>query len=500
MSNPAYTYPTYTASPVTGDQLAAVTPEAVRKLWKAGVDTFEETSDFFAEMEGSSPLSLIQTETDTSKGAGQSITFTVDSGLYGEAHLGEDLFIDSSHYEELRLGTNDLTVDWFRHSVRFTERTEEKMGMRGELIDRVPEKLGDWAGRLKTEKMFMMFREQTPAENQISLDTGLNWNTIVTNAQVMKRWGAAPADVARDPAGKTVRAYTVIATTDALTSLKLDSDYRDILKSTKDPAGAKYIFSGGYTPMDGHIIKEYEAIEHDGYGAIGSPLNPMARLGVAIPSISNSALNQISGGGSDLDPSNNLIKPMKFFPQYAYKVQAGVTLSPTPGSFYVAIINPPNAATDPNKYGFYQVAAVTSGGTTALANDGVHLTIQIALAATAASATGLGAATVTTLGTVTWDSSVHSTNHPQNALVVLVGSDAVPRFKSLIIGASAARRGYGKVRNGRAVQEHEGGFVRDVFFKTVFGQAVRQNRLGRAPGVLVIDHKGVYAGTPLPTP
>jgi hypothetical protein len=23
--------------------------------------------------------------------------------------------------------------------------------------------------------------------------------------------------------------------------------------------------------FDGHVIKEYEAIEHDGYGAIGSP-------------------------------------------------------------------------------------------------------------------------------------------------------------------------------------------------------------------------------------
>jgi len=83
---------------------------------------------------------------------------------------------------------------------------------------------------------------------------------------------------------------------------------------------------------------------------------------------------------------------------------------------------------------------------------------------------------------------------------VLVGSDAIPLFTSLILGAASARRGYGSVRNGRAVQEHEGGFVRDVYFKTVFGQAPRTNRLGRAPGVLTLQHKGMYAGTPLPTP
>ena len=488
--------PSYLGGPNTGERLAEVTPDAVRRLWKAGVDTFEETSDFFAEMEGRSPLSLIQTETDTSKGAGQTITFTVDSGLYGEAHLGESLFTDSKHYEELKLGTNDLTVDWFRHGVRFTERSEEKMGMRGELIDRVPEKLGEWAGRLKTEKMFMMFREQTPGENHVTIDGGLNWESIVTNAQMMKRWGAAPAIVARDPAGKPVRAYTVISTTDGLTSLKLDSDYREILKSTRDPMGAKYIFSGGFTPVDGHVIKEYEAIEHDGYGAIGSPLNPMARLGaeVNITSASAATAQTIAGGGGDLDLHNDLIKPMKWFPRYAYQFQAGVSLSTEqmPSSFFVAIINPPDAEHDANKYGLYECSG----------NDGVKLTIKKALTSSAvanAAATGSGPELAPVVGTMHWDDSKHSNRHPVNSLVVIVGPDAIPRFKSLIIGASAARRGYGKVRNGRAVQEHEGGFVRDVFFKTVFGQAVRKNRLGRAPGVLVLDHKGMYAGTPLPT-
>ena len=494
-TNPAYSSPSYIAAPTTGDRLATLAPNAVRQLWKKGVDTFEETSDFFAEMEGASPLSIIQTETDTGKGAGQKITFSVDSGLYGEAHLGDELFSDSRHFEELRLSSNDLTVDWFRHSVRHTERTEHKMGMLGELVGRVPEKLGNWAGRLKTEKLFMMFREQVPGENKLTLSTGLNWDAISTNAQIMKRWGASPAMVGRDPKGKPVRAYTVIACTDALTSLELDTGYRDILKSTRNEEGAKYLFSGGYTPVRGHIIKEYEAVEHDGYGAIGSPLNPMARLGadLTIASASYNSAQYIYGGGSDYDANDILVKPTKWFPQYAYKFQAGVTLSPAAGSFYVAIINPPNAATDPNKYGFYKCNA----------NDGVKLTIESALVdgvTVAAHAAGTGPSLVTTLGSVGWNPAKHSNTHTVNSLVVLVGSDAIPLFTSLILGAASARRGYGSVRNGRAVQEHEGGFIRDVYFKTVFGQAPRTNRLGRAPGVLTLQHKGMYAGTPLPTP
>jgi len=494
-SNPAYSSPTYNAAPITGDRLATLAPNAVRQLWKKGVDTFEQTSDFFAEFEGQSPLSLIQTENSTSAGAGQKITFTVKAGLYGEAHLGDELFNDSRHFEEMNLGTNDLTVDWFRHAVRYTERSEEKMGMRGELIDGVPEDLGQWAGRLKTEKMFMLYREQTPAENKITLSTALNWDAIVTNSQMMKRWGASPAMVGRDPKGKPVRSYCVIACTDALTSLELDSGYRDILKQTTDARASQYLFSGGYTPVRGHVIKEYEAIEHDGYGAIGSPLNPMARLGadLAIVTASYNTAQYIYGGGSDYDANNILIKPTKYFPKYAYTVQAGVTLTPSSDSFYVAIINPPNATTDPNKYGFYKCSA----------NDGVKLTIESALVdgtTVVAHAAGTGPSLVTTLGSVAWNAAKHSNTHTADSLVVLVGSDAVPEFTSLILGAASARRGYGKVRNGRAVQEHEGGFVRDVYFKTVFGQSVRLNRKNRAPGVLAIKHKGMYAGTPLPTP
>jgi hypothetical protein len=502
-TNPAYATPSYTESPITGDRLKTLSPDAVRKLWKRGVEVFEETSDFFAKDEGSSALSIIQTETDLSKGAGQEVTFTNRSGLYGEPHMGEERFTDSRHYEELLIGTNKLSVDWFRHGVEYTERSEELMGMRGELVEGLPDALGEWAGRLKSEKMFMLFREQTPGENRININGTLNWNNIVTHAQMMKRWGAASAMVGRDPAGKALRRYCVIACTDALTSLKLDSDYRDALRHTTSGGHNRYYFSGGFTDVDGHVIREYEALEHDGYGAIGSPLNPMARLGAAmtITSASWNAPVYITGGGSDYDANNILVKTMKYFPGFDYKVQAGVTLTGSTDDFYVAVINPPDAAVDPGKYGFYRIGR---GQTTPLTiNDGNKLAIEAALVdgtTVTAHAVGTGPALVTTLGTVNWDSNKHSNTHPVDALIVLVHSDAIPKFCSLILGAAAARRGYGKYRNNRSFQNKEGNFVRDVYFNTVMGQSLRKNRRGRAPGVLALWHKGIYAGTPLPTP
>ena len=487
-SNPAYSSPTYNAAPVTGERLAALAPGAVRELWKKGVEVWEQTSDFFAEMEGRGAMSIIQTETDTAKGAGQKISFTNKSGLYGEAHMGDELFNDSRHYEELKLGTNELKVDWFRHGVRYTERAEEKMGMRGEIRDGLPEDLGQWAGRLKTENQFMLFRERVPGENKVTLSGALTWNSIVEYAQVMKRWGAPPAKVGTDAAGKPVRGYCVVACTDALTSLEFDANFLQALREAGNRGPVNSIFTGGYTHVRGHVIREYEAIEHDGYGAIGSPLNPMARLGTARTSVNTGAADYIYGGGSDYDANDILVKPMKWFPNYAFRFLAGDALSAGSDAFYVAVVNPPDADTDPGKYGFYKVTS----------NDGIKLTISQALAASTGSPSGGGAEKVTTLGTVAWDADKHTNNHPVDALVVEVSADAKALFTSLILSAACARRGYGMHRNRRTTQNHEGGFVRDVFFNTIFGNALRTNRKERLPGVMRMRHTGRYAGLPLP--
>lgn len=512
-ANPAYASPAYTEAPITGAQLAALSPEAVRKLWKAGVDVHEETGDFCAEMEGNSPMSIIQTETDTSKGAGQQITFTNKSGLYAEAHMGEERFTDSRHYEELLIGTNQLKVDWFRHGVDYTERSEEYIGMRGELVAGLPAQLGDWAGRLKTEKQFMVWREKINGENKITLPEGLNWNNIVTYSQQMKRWGAASAMVGRGANGKAIRRYCVVACTDALTSLKLDQDYRDVLKNTNHPQGMKYIFDGGFVDIDGHVIKEYEAIEHDGYGAIGSPMNPMGKLGVAMTALNVGAVNYIVLGGSDYardTTTTTFIKPSKWFPEFAYRHNVGDTESvPAAGTtsgFWVAIINPPNAATDPGKYGLYKCGIDTPAAVIA-ANDGKQMKIVAGLAATATAATGAteGAAKVMAAGALgtnspEWNPNLHTNNHPVDALVVQVWPTGTPLFHSFILGAAASRRGYGKHRNKRTYDQKEGGFARQVYFNTVMGSAIRTNRVGRAPGITRITHTGILAGTPLPTP
>jgi hypothetical protein len=481
-------------SPNTGDSLATMAPGAVRKLWKRGVDVFEQSSDFFAPMEGRNPRSLIRTETDTSKGKGQKITFTVMSGFYSEGKTGDALFEGQDDFEEALINDYEMTVDYLRNATRYTERTEELMGMRGEIAVGLPAELGKWMGRMKTERLFKMFQHKGHSMNYLyangrgnadeltSADT-LRWDEVVVMGQQMKRLGGLPAIAGKNRNGSHLFRQCVIASTDALTSLEFDSDYKQVLREAGARGEANYLFEGGYTDVRGHIIKEYTPIDHDGEGAIGSPLNPKADLGIAITA--GTAGFDITGGGSTVAAGKTKIKYFKFFPNFDYLFQPGDTLGSGTDPFYVLVINPPGGANG-NKIGFYKCVG----------NNGNRITVTERLGS---AASGIRA---TTVGDVTWDDGVwnglHTDEHPAGATVVLANSKGVPIGNSLMLGAGAAMRGYGKHRNRRTTQQHEGGFVRDVFVTSVFGQEPRKDRLDRCPGFLQLTHAVQYAGLPIP--
>jgi hypothetical protein len=486
------------ASPNTGTSVSAQINE--RNIWKKGVDIFEQSSDFFMDMEGEGVNSLIQTVTDTSKGVGQKIKFTVMSGLYDEPHIGEELFEAESDFETLLFNEYEMEVDYLRHGVSWSDRMEEYMGMRGEITAGIPEQLGNWLGRTKTERLFMMFKHKLNSENLVyangkSQDTlvgadTLDWDEIIGMGVQLQRLGGRPAYVGR--AGRQViRKGCVVATTDALYSLETDTNYKQVLRETVSEANAKMIFDGGYTNVRGHVIRQYNPIDHDGQGAIGSPLNAKALLGTAITA--GTGTFNITGGGSAAAGAITKKLYFKFFDGYAYRFLPSDVLSPASETRYVLIVNPPNAATDPNKIGMY---AYTTG------NDGNKITITQRLGSAAAGAR------VTTLGDVVWNTGVwagkHTDVHPEGALVLPCNAKGQVFGDTLMLYAAAALRGYGKYRNMRSIEKKEGGdegtkeFLRRIFVTSVFGQTPRKDRQLRCPGVLRLRHAIQYAGVPLP--
>ena len=480
-------------SPNTGSALATMSPNDVRKLWKKGADVGEQTEDFYGPMEGKSKTSLIETISDTAKGAGQSIRFTTKSGFYDEGKMGDETFQNEEDFEEILIDGDDLAVDFLRHASSHTMRTEEKMGMRGEIKRGITIEHGKWMGREKSHRIMMMLREQLPSDNFIyanskteatlgAADT-LSYNDIVIGGQTLKPLGGRPAYMGKKN-GNAIYKYCLTPTVDALGSLKLDPAYQSLLNNAANRGPDNCIFKGGYEDLDGHIIKEYNPIDHDGEGAIGSPYNPQARLGVAV--VADATGLVIKGGGNATSAAKTKKKYFKDFRGYAYRFQVDVTLSVGTEEKYFLIVNPPNAATDPNKVGMY---AYTTG------NNGNAITVTKSL--------GSGTARVTTIGAVTYNSGIwsgyHTQVHPENALIVPCNAKGQPIGYTPILGQRFARRGYGRYRNLRMMDQEEGGFTKKSFILSVFGQALRRDRLQRVPGALMMVHALKYPGVKLPT-
>ena len=491
----------YIANSNLTSTLAAQNANFVPLLWKKGAELSEQNEDYWQEFEGKGLKSPIRVETDFAKDAGQTIYFRTREGLYNDGVIGDELIGDG--VEQWVVGAYSLSVDYIRHAVRRNQRTEDQTALRAEIEEGVNTDLGEWLGRKKTKHLSMMMRENLDATSQVfasadgssktsmddlksadvvSIDGIINWG------QILKTKGGLPADISRDR-DNPIPAYIVSSTGEALVSLKTASDYKQAQREANTRGTDNVIFKGGFTRIDGHVIKEYNPIDHAGQGAIGSAQNPKAKLGIAIAAADT--LGFITGGGNATNGAVTQAKYFEFFRNFAYRFTPNNILAGGSTERYCLIYNlTDSGAGDANKMGFYAFTV----------NDGNKLTVTKRLRA-AGNVVG-GAIAYTTIGGVTWNSGVwagkHTDAHPAGSLVIECNSYGVPFGYTFVLGAQAALRGYGRFRNERTTQTYEGGFVKDVFITSVFGQAPKQRSDGVTPNILRVAHAIQYAGLSIP--
>jgi hypothetical protein len=491
------------SGPNTGDSLSAQMDPKV--LWAAGIDLAEAEEDPLMQMEGGADA-IITTKTETSAGAGTTIKFQVTSDYGDEGKQGDEIFEDEDDFEEEIFNDFELTVDWVRHATRFTKRSGEIMGLLGELKRKIPIKLGRWLGKYKCHSMLMTMLHKTNAANHfytassqdsISAGDGLTYDEIVKGGAILKPLGGQPAVIGRE--GKnSIWGAVVLATDNATYGLKLDPIYRQNLQTGFVQGRDNLLWKGGVANVDGHLIKEYVPLRGDIEGAVGSPLNPQALLGVAVAG-GTTAL-QIKGGGNATSAAKTKKKYFKYFPKFAFRWRPGQgtrtadTLSATSeicwdltalgedaataNVFYVRITNPPNAATDPGKWCIYEITT----------NDGNIMTTSARLGATDSGQR------YQTVGQVTWDANKHTVTHGEGSLVTLCNAAGVSLGATLFLYRQAAYRGYGSVRNQRQEDSKNGNFVQERYIESVFGQCLREDTRGNKPAIAVIKHAIFYPG------
>lgn len=477
------------------------------ELWRKGVQLSEATENFFQQFEGPSDTYAVQAIRDLSKGAGSKITFRTMAQLFGEGVQGDELVQDKT--EDFRLGSFQLTVDFLRHAVSYNKRTEEKIAIASELKSNVPTMLGNWLGRIKTERLQKMFLHKGNSENYVLSNTSatdenallpgdtIGYDTIIRVGQQLKTRGAKPAMVGTNGKNKINR-YLLASTGEALVSLKTQERYLQAVRAAAAAQGeSSTLFTGGYVDVDGHVIREYNPIDHDGFGPIGSSLNAKAALGEAI-TISNGTANSTSitlkGGGSAsaagkrVQITSDIYGPayFKYFKNFKYRFSPDDSLTVGGGARgYILILSS-------GKYGFYEYST----------NDGNQLTLTGALVKTT---NGFTAGTFNktrstwALNSTAFEDDLITNTHAVGDPIIQCNSKGVPIGKSIMMGANCAVRGYGSLDGERSEENFDGEFVRKVYVTSIFGQAPYQRPDGRQPNYVVLTHAVKYAGLVTPT-
>ena len=513
----------------TTTDLRAQATNFLPELWKKGVQLSEAAENFFQQFEGPTESYPVMSVRDLSKGAGTKITFRTMAQLYGEGVQGETLI--QGNTEDFRVGSYNLTVDFLRHAVSYNRRLEEKTALSGELKSNVPVMLGNWLGRMKTERLQKLFLHVGTAKNYYQANgkgsinalghtATLSYDGWIGAGQQLRTRGARPATIGTVGKNK-VQKFVIVSTGEGLLSLKSESKYLAALNAAAASEGenAKQ-FTGGYVDLDGHVIRQFDPADHDGFGAIGSPMNAKAGLGVAISSsadilaASKTSLT-LKGGGSTAGAAKTTPAYFKFFSGYSYLTGGSQVYSGSPATEgSISFINPTGTASDVSftagyvlilssgKYGLYKYTT----------NSGNTLTINKALVASDASigasntlavkatttTTGWNATESVTLSTAAFGDTKITNTHAVGDLVIECNAAGVPIGRTLVLGAMAAVRGYGSLDGERSEETFDGEFIRKTYITSIFGQAPYARVDGEQPNYLVLNHAVQYAGLVLP--
>lgn len=502
----------------TNNQTSDISSQAsnfLPELWKKGVQLSEAAENFFEQFEGPTESYPVMSIRDLSKGAGTKITFRTMAQLYGEGVQGETLIQDNT--EDFRVGSYNLTVDFLRHAVSYNRRLEEKTALASELKSNVPVMLGNWLGRMKTERLQKLFLHKGTAKNYyqangkgsinaLSHTDTLSYDGLIAAGQQLRTRGARPATIGT--VGKNrIQKFVIVSTGEGLLSLKSESKYLQALNAAAAAEGenAKQ-FTGGYVDLDGHVIRQFDPADHDGFGAIGSPINAKAALGEVF-TISNATANstgiQLKGGGSAAAAAKTAPKYFKFFSGYSYptgndQTETAINFSNPAGTAngtsytngYVLILSA-------GKYGLYKYTT----------NNGNQLTLTAALVKTTGGFTA-GSFNVTrstwntnegvTLSANAFADANITNTHSVGDLILECNAQGVPLGRTLVLGAMAAVRGYGSLDGERSEETFDGEFIRKTYITSIFGQSPYVRVDGEQPNYLVLNHAVSYAGLVLP--
>ena len=513
--------------------ILAATPEQQRMIWTDQAIASNVTQNPFRNHRGGK-TALIETRNDETKegGMGDTIRFPLTNQYWNVGKHGDTPFLQTE-YEADELKDDFVKVGLVSNATSDSKYNRQMLPE--EILSGKAAKMGDWMGRKEFSDIahthihlahpsskFILGHDNL---SQLTSADELSYDSILNMAGFLRPRGGTPVVMKVDRKGSVMMGYHVLASTNAWTALKHDPDVKEMHLQAAPRTEENPLYTGELYNIDGNMIQHWSPVDHTEAGPIGSAYEPRAFLGTAIAAGGTSGALAILGGRNLTNAAKLLVPYYQDFPCYAYpfanntildisasplsallatgevrntdfwgyRVEAASTWDTTP-YFYVTIVNPPDAPTDPNKWGFYRVGA----------NDGNRLSVAVGSGGRRLSATNTIDAfaadiRATTVGGVTFDSAVNTEVHPAGAMVFLASPNGIPLCTTPMFGAGALRRGQGIWDNFRHEDPPVQGRFRHSYIYSVFGHAMKRNFGGETPGVVNLIHTYSLKGWKLPT-
>lgn len=261
----------------------------------------------FEGKEGSSKP--IITKDDFTKGSGDKIHFQVMSELISSGKTGEDTL--QGYEDKLAMAQFDLTVDWIRNAVSFTENLERRVNFPVMQVAR--QKLSDWMARYIDESMdTQLITTESSAEvvyagNATALaglgeDDTFGCEEIDRIKLALQRKGAIPIQVKMKD-GEELDTYGIVISEVDEYWLKGDDTWQQAQRDANVRGQDNPIFTGALGIYNGCILYVKRSVK-SGYNIQGSALRPECRLYTGIAA---------SGETTITVGSNTLANYTKFF-------------------------------------------------------------------------------------------------------------------------------------------------------------------------------------------
>jgi len=240
----------------------------------------------FEGSEGSSKP--IITKDDFTKGPGDAIHFQVLSEIISSGVTGETSLEGSE--DKLSMSQFNLTVDWIRNGIAFTENLERRVNFSAVKVCR--QKLSTWLANYIDGSMFLQLvsteSPDTIYAGDAASEAALSDNDIFGTEEIdriklaLQRKGAIPISVKMKD-GEELETYGIVISEIDEYNLKGDSVWQQAQRDAGIRGDENKIFTGALGMYNGCILYVDRSVK-SGYNIQGSALRPEARLYTSIAS------------------------------------------------------------------------------------------------------------------------------------------------------------------------------------------------------------------------